>query len=164
MAFTVPRFKEAGEAEIIESLLAVVHRDMKLALDYFYVADALPDFAVMTDGDADIFSYPLLVLGVEKMTSRENESGEWLEQTLTVGAGIVVNGTSLKVVKGKARKYVRAFKEVIRSASDADLLPPSSQVLNCSIDIDHQYLRHGTKDADFLQPVEFSIQFTFGET
>ncbi len=163
MPFTVPRFLEAGESEIIESLLAVVYRDMKLALDYFYVADALPDFAVMTEGDASIFSYPLLVLGVERMTSKENENGEWLNQVLTVGAGIVVNGTSIKIVKAKARKYVRAFKAVIRSASAADLLPAANQYLDYVVDIDHQYLHHGTKEADFVQPVELSIQFTFGE-
>lgn len=164
MAFTVPRFQEAGETEIIESLLAVVHRDMKLALDYFYAADALPDFAVMTDGELDTFSYPFLVLGVERVTSKEVESGEWLNQVLRIGAGLVVNGTTVKIVKAKAKKYVRAFKAVVRSASAADLLPPSSQILDCVIDIDHQYLRHGTKGTDVTQPVEFDIQITFGET
>ena len=163
MPFTVPRYLEAGESEIIESLMAVVHRDMLSALTYFYAADALPDFAVMTEGDASVFSYPLLVLGVERMTSRESESGEWLNQVLIVGAGIVVNGTSIKIVKAKARKYVRTFKAVIRSASAADLLPAASQYVDYVVDVDHQYLHHGTKETNFVQPVELSIQFTFGE-
>lgn len=170
MAFTVPRFQESGETEIIESLLAVVHRDMKLALDYYFwtapdrLIENLPDFAVMTDGELDTFSYPFLVVGVERMTSKEVESGEWLNQVLRIGAGLVVNGATVKIVKAKARKYVRAFKAVVRSASAADLLPPSSQILDCVIDIDHQYLRHATKGTDVTQPVEFDIQITFGET
>ena len=158
-----PRFLEAAEIEILESILAVVYRDMKTALDYFYLADALPDFAVMTDGEIDLFNYPLLVIGVERMTSKETEAGTYLEQTLRIGAGIVVKDSSVKLVKARARKYVRAFKSVIRSATTADLLPPSSQILDCVIDIDHQYLRHGAKGTEFTQPVEFDIQFTFGE-
>ena len=163
MAFTVPRFQEAGESEILESLLAVVHRDMKLALDYFYVADALADFAVMTDGEISTFNYPLLVLDVERMTSRETDDGFYLNQVLRIGAGLVVKDSSVKLVKAKARKYVRAFKAVLRSASAADLLPSSSLILDCVFDIDHQYLRHGTKGTEFMQPVEFDIQVTFGE-
>lgn len=159
----VSRFQEAGETEIIESLIAVMDRDMLAALTLLFPSDGLPDFAVKTHGDQDIFTYPLLVVGVEQMTSRETEDGFYLNQVLTIGAGIVVNGTSVKAVKAKAGKYVRAFKAVLRSASAADLLPPSSQVLDCVIDIDHQYLRHGTKGTDYTQPVTFDIQITFGE-
>lgn len=159
----VTRFLESGETEIIESLIAVMDRDFKAALDLFFLADALPDFAVKTDGDIEVFNYPLLVVGVERMTSTEAESGEWLNQVLTIGAGIVVNGTSVKAVKAKARKYVRAFKAVIRSATAADLLPATSQYFDWSIDIDHQYLRHGTKGTEVTQPVTFDIQITFGE-
>jgi hypothetical protein len=80
-----------------------------------------------------------------------------------VGAGIVVNGASIKIVKANARKYVRAFKAVVRTASAADLLPAASKYADYVVDIDHQYLHHGTKETDFVQPVEFSIQFTYGE-
>lgn len=163
MPFTVPRFSEVGESEFIENLLSVTHRDMKLALDYFYPADSLPDFALMTDGDVSEFRYPLLVLGVERMLSEESESGFYLNQDLTIGAGIVVLDTSLKLARIKARKYVRAFKAVIRSAPAADLLPPSGDTLNCVIDIEHRYLRHGTKETNVTQPVELAIKIKFGE-
>lgn len=159
----VTRFLESGETEIIESLIALVDRDMKPALDLFFAADNLPDFVVKTHGDTSTFNYPLLVVGVEQMTSRETEDGFYLNQVLTIGAGIVVDGTSVKAVREKAGKYVRAFKAVLRSASAADLLPPSSQILDCVIDIDHQYLHHGTKETEFTQPVTFDIQITFGE-
>lgn len=163
MAFTVPRFSEVGESEFIENLMTVVHRDMLLALDYFYPADNLDDFALMTDGDVSEFRYPLLVLGVERMISEETEGGSYLNQDLTIGAGIVVLDTSLKLARIKARKYVRAFKAVIRSADPEDLLPPNEDVLNCVIDIEHRYLRHGTKDTNVTQPVEIAIKIKFGE-
>lgn len=160
----VPRFQEVGESEFIENLMALFDRDMKAALDYFYAADNLPDFAIKTDGDVSVFQYPLLVLGVERMDSRETDDGFWLSQDLRIGAGLVVNDlTSLKAARSKARKYVRALKAVIRSATSADLLPPTARILNHTIDIDHRYLRHATKGTEYMQPVEIEIKIAFGE-
>jgi hypothetical protein len=170
MAFTAPRFQEVGETEFIENLLALFHRDMKLALDYFdrqahanIVVDNLPDFAVMTDGDVSEFQYPVLVLGVEEMDSEETDDGWYLNQDLKIGAGLVVQDTNLKLARIKVRKYIRAFKAVIRSASAADLLPPTAQILNHEIRIQHRYLKHATKDAMVQQPIEVEITIKFGE-
>jgi len=159
----VSRFQESAEAEIIDSILTVVHRDFKDALDYFYVADNLPAFAVMTLGDISVFNYPLLVVGPERMTSVEADSGEYLNQDLKVGAGVVVQDSSVALVKRKAMKYVRAFKAVLRTATTADLFPATNLMFDHIIDIDHQYLRHGTKETLYTQPVEFEITFRFGE-
>lgn len=162
-----PRFSEAAEAQIIENLMAVIYRDMKSALDYFYASDSLPDFALMTDGEVDVFNYPLVVLGVESMDSDETEDIDeqsYLDQTIRVGAGLVVTDTTVKAVRKKARKYIRAFKAVIRTASAADLFPSTARVLNHKITINHRYFRHGTKGTSIVQPVEFEIRIQFGET
>lgn len=165
MPFTTAKFQEVGETEIFDNLMALIHRDMKLALDYFWAADNLPDFALMTDGEVDHFVYPLLVLGVERMTSAENDSGFYLDQDLRIGAGMVVQDTSsLKNVRKKARKYVRAFKAVLRSAPPHEFLPDANEVLDYTVDIDHRYLRHATKETAFIQPVELEIKIRFGET
>lgn len=164
MAFTVPRFEEKGESEIIDNLLAVVHRDMKLALDYFYAADLLPDFAVMTQEEDTLFTYPLLILGLERMESPEHVSGEYLVQDLVVGAGLVVKDSSIKAVKIKAPKYVRAFKAVVRAAEHTDLFPSNdADFLDHVVDINHRYFRHGKKGEEFTQPVEIELRFRFGE-
>lgn len=179
----VSRFQEIGESEFIENLMALFDRDFKAALDWFNLdtpthttrygvpnnvgatGQDLPDFAVKTDGDVDVFSYPLLVLGVERMSSLETDDGFYLNQDLRIGVGLVVKDTTLKAARTKARKYIRALKAVVRSASAVDLLPPTSQVLNHTIDIDHRYLRHGTTtDAGITQPIEFEIRIQFGET
>jgi len=158
----VPQFSEAGESQIIDKLLALVHRDMKPALDYFYAADALPDFAAMVRGAPDVFAYPLLNLALEGMSSRETENGEWLSQDLTVGAGLIVEDTAVADVHKKAEKYVRAFKAVVRKGV-LELLPESSALVDYTIDIDHRYLRHGSKGTAYQQPVEFEIKIRFGE-
>lgn len=164
MAFTVPRFEEKGESEIIDNLLAVVHRDFKLALDYFFAADLLPDFAVMTQEEDTLFTYPLLILGLERMESPEHVSGEYLVQDLVVGVGLVVKDSSIKAVKIKAPKYVRAFKAVVRAAEHTDLFPGNdADFLDHVVDINHRYFRHGKKGEEFTQPVEIELRFRFGE-
>src|SRR5688572_20297590 len=132
MPFT-PLFEEIGESQFIDKLMVVVHRDMKLALDYVEPpvppALGLPDFAAMVRGDPSVFVYPLLVLGVERMSSRETVSGEWLEQELTVGAGLVVKDVSVAAVQKLAEKYVRAFKAVVRTSA-VECLPPTDDRLD----------------------------------
>src|SRR5688572_11087701 len=166
MPFT-PLFEEIGESQFIDKLMVVVHRDMKPALDYFYPpvppALGLPDFAAMVRGDPGVFVYPLLVLGVERMSSRETVSGEWLEQELTVGAGLVVKDVSVAAVQKLAEKYVRAFKAVVRK-DIIECLPAAASYTDYTVDIDHRYFSHSTKGIEFMQPVEFEIKIRFGET
>lgn len=159
----IPLFEEAAESEIVDKLMVVVHRDMKLALDYFFpTAPLLPDFAAMVRGAPGVFEYPLLVLGVERMSSSWSESGEWLNQDLIVGAAIIVKSTSVANVQKLAEKYVRAFKAVIRNGL-LELLPDQGDLMDYELDIDHRYFRHGTAGTEFTQPVEFAIKIRFGE-
>lgn len=162
------RYQESTEAEIIGNIFAVVTRDMKDALDQFWPGDNLPDFALKTDGEIDEFQFPLLVLGLQRTTSTETsaiDEGDYLDQTITVGAGLVVaSETSLKTVRELMRKYVKSFKAVLRSAAASDLLPATARILNHSIDINHRWLRPYEKDAVQIQGVEFEIKFTFGES
>lgn len=161
-------YQEATEPAMIDSLTALVERDMKPALDLFYADDQLPKFAVVTDGDINVFKYPFLVLGVQRVVSKEStqiDEGGLLDQVLIVGAAIAVQSSvSLKDVRALARKYIRAFKAVIRSASVADLFPETARDLNRTIDIDHRYLRHKSKSTEFVQEVEIELRFTFGES
>lgn len=173
----VPRFTEAAETSFIESLMIVTERDMKAALDFFYAGDNLPAFAVMTDGAVSVFQYPLLVLGMQRVVSTETtqiDEGNYadqvstaqgyLDQVLIAGAGVKVRAGTLGAARTLAKKYVRAFKSVVRSASAGDLLPASARVFNHSIDIDHRYLTHETEGTNFLQAVEFEIKVRFGES
>lgn len=164
----VPTYSEATEALIIANLMVVIERDMKAALDNFYLSDNLPAFAVMADGEPSVFSYPLLVLGVQRMVSVETvqiDEGNYLDQVLTVGAGIAIqSATTLKDVRVKAKKYVRAFKAVVRSAAASDLLPSTARILNHAIDIEHRYLQNKTDGTNFIQEIAFEIKIRFGES
>lgn len=155
-------FDEVTESEIIDKLFVVVERDMKPALDAKYPAANYPKFAVMAKANLDQFNYPLLIAGNQRMRSRETESGEWLDQVLEIGAGIVVKDTGAKAVKERSEKYVRAFKAVIRK-NVLELLPSASATVGYELEIDHQYFHHKTKGADFIQEVEFQIRIHFGE-
>lgn len=164
MPFTTSTFQEKAESEIIDSIIEVVHRDMKLALDHFFLADALPDFAVLSAGEDVLFDFPYLVVWLGKMDSVEPEAELRLDQDLRVLAGLAVKDTTLAAAKKKATKYVRAFKAVIRSAPEADLFPAANLMFETSIDISHEYLKHGTNsDGEVVQPVRFELKFKFGE-
>lgn len=157
-----PLFEEAAESEIIQKMMVVIHRDMKAALDHWYLADNLPDFAVMTEGDQDVFQYPLLALAVDSGASEETISGEYLDQELRVGAGLIVSGTSIKDVRLKARKYIRAFKAVIRKGV-LELLPAADDYTEYSLGFRWQYRPHGEKELLFTQPAVIETRIKFGE-
>ena len=157
-----PVFEEVAESEIVEKIMAVVERDMKAALDNWYASDDLPVFVVMTEGDQDEFRYPLLTLVVQEMASDESISGEYLDQELRVGAAIAVSDVTIKDVRHKAKKYVRAFKAVLR-AGVLELLPAASRYTSYTISFRHRYFKHGTAGVLFTQAVEIAIQIKFGE-
>lgn len=155
-------FSEVGESQFIEKLIALTDRDMKLKLDELYEDDDFPDFAAKVRGSPGVFVYPLLSLALERMSSTDSASGEWLDQELVCGAALAVKDVSVAAVQAKAEKYVRAFKAVVRNGI-FECLPSLSAMPDCTLDIDHRYLRHGEKGTDFFQPVEFEIKVRFGE-
>jgi hypothetical protein len=161
MPFTTPAFQEAGESQIVDNIIELLDRDMKLALDYFYPADNLPDFAVKSLGALSVFNYPLCVVGPQRMSSEVQDT--WVEQNLIVLAGVEVKDTTKVLATRKLMKYVRAFKAVIRSALDADLMPPNAQLIHEVADISHQYTSYGTAGTEFTQGVQFEIRLRFGE-
>lgn len=178
----VPRWSEVGESEIIDSLFAVTERDMKAALDRYYldtpthltrygVANSvgavgvdLPAFALTVLGDFNVFQFPLLVIDPDRMSSAETESGEWLSQTMNVGAGLAVKAASINGVTKTAIKYVRAWKAVLRTATTADLFGDTvATMFEHVIDIDHVYQKRRSQGTDYVQPVVFDLKIKFGE-
>lgn len=166
-----PEFVEAGESQFIDKLMIVVHRDMKPALDFFdrldhegVVVDNLPDFAAMVRGKPGEFRYPLLSFSLERMSSTDSDSGEWLAQDLTVAAAIVVDDVTIDKVLRKAEKYTRAFKAVVRKGI-LECLPPVAAMLDYALDINDQHFGHGVKkEGGFTAPIQFEIKVRFGET
>lgn len=166
-----PERIESGESQFIDKLMVVVHRDMKPALDFFdmldhegVLTDNLPDFAAMVRGKPGEFRYPLLSLSLERMSSTDSESGEWLAQDLTVAAAIVVDDVTIAAVLKKAEKYTRAFKAVVRKGI-LECLPPVADLLDHTLDINDQHFGHGVKkEGGFTAPVQFEIKVRFGET
>lgn len=170
-----PRYIEGAEDEFIDNLMAVTERDMKPALDYFdqlrhggTVTDNLPGFAIMTDGEVSVFKYPLITLVVQRVVSVETtqlDEADVLDQVLTAGAGLVVSSTkSVADARAIARKYVRAFKSVLRSAPASDLFPETARIFNHSIETDHRYFKTASEGANFVQACEIAIRIKFGES
>ena len=163
-----PAFVEIGESLFVDKLIALVHRDMKAYLDGWYLADALPDFAVLSLDEDTTFAYPLMAFWWEEMNSEESNGGHYLDQKLIIGCGLAVKDDSPDKVKRRAVKYIRAFKGLVRAAArnaPEDLLPDSSQILQCLVDIKHVWRKYGqAKDGTgYIQPIQFQLTYTFGE-
>lgn len=167
-----PEFIEAGESQFVDKLMVVVHRDMKPALDFFDMLDHggvltndLPDFAAMVRGSTEEFRYPLLTLSLERMSSTDSESGEWLNQDLVVAAAIAVDDVTVAAVLKKAEKYTRAFKAVVRRGI-LECLPPVADRLDHTLEINDQHFGHGKKKSGggLVAPIQFEIKVRFGET
>jgi hypothetical protein len=165
-----PRFLEAGESKIIDSLFTVTHRDMKAALDYFYwtapdrLIEDLPAFALTILGDFDVFQFPLLVIDPDRLSSEETNDGFYLSQSLRVGAGMAIKDASINGATKKAIKYVRAWKAVLRTATTADLFGDAiANTFEHVVDIDHQYQKRRSLGTEYVQPVVFDLKFKFGE-
>lgn len=157
-----PIFEESTESELIPNVMAVVHRDFKDALDYWYAADNLPDFAVMTDDAVDEFAYPILSLANDGGSSNETSSGEWLDQELRFSAAIAVSGSTLKDVRSKIKKYRHALVAVIRK-NVLEILPDGDQFADYTLRFRWAYFRHGTEGTEFKQAVQLETTITFGE-
>lgn len=180
MSVWTPLFEESTESEIVAKMMVVIHRDTKGALDYKFLdsptyltrygqansvgatGEDLPNFAVMTEGPQEQFSYPLLVIVVQEGASEETVSGEWLDQEIRVHLAYAVDGPTIKAVRLKAKKYTWALKAVLRKAI-LELLPPITAYTDYSIGFRWRYLKQGAKDTTAIQEAEMLMSIKFGE-
>lgn len=164
-----PKYSACFEGPIISNVLTIVTRDMKSALDYFYAADALPDFVERSIGTERGLEFPILVLGPREnpIESAEDESHLVESIRILLNVGVIDNSPDAAYIK--IMKYVRALDAVLRSAPKADYLANMTNgdkiPFALIIDVTHTYGPLGeTEDkTSYFKPASLELKLTFRE-
>jgi hypothetical protein len=164
MAFA-PRFQEASDSLIVDNYLTIIQRDAKPALDYYYLADNLPDFALRTLGQFVRGPWPTIAVAPRRNTSLETGDGNWIDETLRVAGVMAVVDTDPAEVTRLAMKYMRAVKSITRSASVADWSAgfPANTLFSVVPDITYEYGEIGKNGEGFEKIVTIDLTLKFNE-
>jgi hypothetical protein len=163
MVFT-PRFSARFEGPVIDNILTIIERDMKGALDYFYLADDLPDFAERAIAEQTSMVYPLLVI-----TPVSNQV-DWQEDRLfepmrfDIFMGVIDSNANL--VTRKIMKYVRALDAVLRSAAKSDYFAGfiESTPFGMVIELTHEYGVQGRSETgQYFRPALLGLTVNINE-
>lgn len=121
MTYT-PRFQEIFESVVLDNILAIVKRDMKSALDYFYASDNLLDFAQRTLGNFIRESLPAFAVEVDRGADNESADGSYVGPQLRLFLYVAVGDADPTETTRKLEKYMRAVRSILKTASTADYM------------------------------------------
>ena len=162
-----PRFSARFEGPIVDNVLAIVTRDMKSALDYFYPSDELPDFVERSLGTELGLEFPILVIGPRSNPVETVDDDSHLIEPQVIELKVGVIAESPDAAMRKIMKYVRALDAVLRSASKSDycanMTNGNNQPFGFAVDVTHIYGPLGANDSrtTYFKPasLELSVQF-----
>jgi len=160
-----PRLKEVSDHLIIENVLAIVQRDMKPALDYFYPADSLPDFAERMIGRFFKQTYPSFAVEPNRNGPEQAADGSFIEAALRIYPFLSVVDADPPTVEKKAMKYTRALVSILRNASVADYTAniTSGVVFSLTWEVSYEYGLIGKNAQGWEKPVSFELLLKFNE-
>lgn len=166
MPFT-PKYEGLFESLIIDNVLAVVQRDMKLALDYFYRPENLPDLAQRTLGRFISLSLPALAIEPKGNSVEESEGGSYLSGVLSLTIFLAVEDADATEVTRKLMKYCRALDAVLKTASEADYMVgvTPNRIMAITREASHTYelLGHDKQRDLWMRPATFELVLTYSE-
>lgn len=112
-----PNEPEANfEEPIILNTLAIVERDFKEALDYYFAAEGYPDFAERALGEVVKNEFPCLAIGPDTTTTEGAEDNSHIIEEMRFRCFMGVVGDNAADVTTKIMRYMKVFNVVIRSA------------------------------------------------
>lgn len=164
-----PKFSACFEGPIIDNVKAIIIRDMKAALDHFYAADNLPDFAERSLGTEQGLEFPILVIGPRSNPVETVADAARLVQAQTVELKVGIVADSSDEAMRKIMKYVRALDSVLRSAHKNDYCANMTNGNNVpfgfSIDVTHEYGPLGANDnrTTYFKPASLTLTVNFNE-
>lgn len=164
-----PKYSARFELPILDNVLAIIIRDFKLALDYFYSADALPDFAERAVGTEQGLQFPMMVIGPRSNQVETADDASHLVEPIVIEIKIGVTAGSANDASRKIMKYVRAMDAVLRTATYADYFAGfttgASQPFGLVIDVTHEYGPLGANDnrTTYFKPASLDLRLTFNE-
>lgn len=163
--FTAPRFEEASESLLIDNILAIIKRDLKLALDYYYAADLLPDLVERALGSFQSTDYPKLAIDPNRNEPDESADASWIEEGLRINIFLAVTAADAPAVTRKLMKYLRALKSILRTAPSSDYLTgfPSGSIFAPVLKLSYIYWPIAKDDTQYMRVVQVDLLIKFNE-
>lgn len=164
-----PKYSARFEGPIIANVLAIITRDMKAALDYFYSSDSLPDFAERSLGTEQGLEFPILVIGPRANSVETVADNSHLVEPQVIELKVGVTADSPGDALTKIMKYVRALDAVLRSASKndycANMANGNDVPFGFSVDVTHSYGPLGANEGrtTYFKPASLELTVNFRE-
>lgn len=169
-----PKLQEATESLIFNNVLAILARDVKPALDYFYASDDLPDFVERTLGSYLRRTYPCMALDPEKTIGSLADDGSFSEALITANIYLAVSDADPNGCTDKLLKYLRVVKSVLKNATTADYISgvPANTVGGLVVEVSHQFgeiAKNPNKPNEdpagfeWMRPAVMELSFKFNE-
>lgn len=141
MAWTPkPGFSGVMEDVVVPNVLAVIVRDFKEALDYYFLEDDLPDFRERTLGQVRRKEFPLLAIGPVGNAVFESQDSARHTQPLRIVIYLGVVAPDNDTVTTLIMKYVKVMHAVLHKASKAEYYGVvNDQTFGHSLNVEHLY-------------------------
>jgi hypothetical protein len=163
MAWTPkPGFSGVMEDVVVPRVLAIIERDYKEALDYYFPDDDLLDFAERTLGKVRRKEFPLVAVGPTANLVVESEDSARHTQPLRVALYLMVTGPDDETVTTLVMQYVKVMHGVLHKATLADYFGDSaSRVFGFSLDVEHFYTPVLSNETTFGRAANMILTLNF---
>ena len=162
-----PKFSARFEGPFIDNTLAIIVRDFKLCLDYFYASDALPDFAERAIGTEQGLEFPMMVIGPRSNQVETADDAARLIEPIVIEIKIGVTAVSANEATRKIMKYVRVMDAVLRTATKADYCAGMATRVPFGfyVDVTHEYGPLGANEnrTTFFKPASLQLTIHINE-
>lgn len=138
------------ERGVVVNTLAVIERDFKLALDYYFPAENYPDFAERVIGQIQRLEFPCLAIGPRENPTEDASDLSHVIESPRIDIYIGIKGDSAAEVTLKLMSYVQVMDSVLRNAK-ADFFTGMSNPFGLILEIDHSYGPIGEADASYFR-------------
>jgi hypothetical protein len=128
------------EDVVVPRILALIERDYKQALDYYFPADDYDDFRERTLGKVRRKEFPLVAIGPTANLVDESEDSARHTQPLRIALHLMVTGPDDEAVTILIMRYVKVMHGVLHKASIADYFgDDANRVFGVVVDVEHFY-------------------------
>lgn len=129
------------EDVVVPNVFALIERDFKEALDYYFPDDHYPDFQERTLGKVRRKEFPLVAVGPLGNPALESEDSARHTQPIRIVIYLLVVGPDDETVTNLIMRYIKTMHGVLHKASTEDYFGSyKDQVFGVTRNIEHFYV------------------------
>ena len=135
-----PGFSGVMEDVVVPRVLAIIERDYKEALDFYFADEDYDDFRERTLGKVRRKEFPLVAIGPVGNDVSESQDSARHAQPVRIALYVMVVGPDDDTNTINIMRYVKVMHGVLHKASWADYFgDDAGRVFGASLEIEHFY-------------------------